>query len=374
MIKKIALVFGLILMIGCSSSDDSGNGGDGASDNFDRATLLQNLADNIIIPSYQDFGPKLTTLKASIENFVATPNQSNLETARNHWLTAYKAWQHVEMFNIGKAEALNEYYFFMNIYPVTVADIENGVSSGNYDLNTPNYHDAQGFPALDYLLFGVAEDDAGILEKFTSDPNSQGYKTYITDVINQMDNLTQQVITDWTTGYRDQFVNSSKNTATSSLNKFVNDFIFYYEKGLRANKIGIPAGVFSTSPLPDRVEGYYNSEVSKALTLEALNAVQDVFNGKAFNGTTSGASFKTYLEYLKVDRNGQNLSNIINAQFDEARTKIQALNSNFNEQVITDNTKMTTAYDALQRAVVYLKVDMVQAFNISVDYVDADGD
>lgn len=35
---------------------------------------------------------------------------------------------------------------------------------------------------------------------------------------------------------------------------------------------------------------------------------------------------------------------------------------------------MTQAYDALQMAVVYLKVDMVQAFNISVDYVDADGD
>ncbi|MBO3099933.1 imelysin family protein [Gelidibacter pelagius] len=374
MIKNIALVFSLVFMMGCSSSDDSGAGGGGATDDFDRSALLTNLADNIIIPSYQDFGPKLTTLKGSIESFVATPNQSTLQTARRHWLIAYKAWQHVEMFNIGKAEALNEYHFFMNIYPVTISDIETGVSTGNYDLNTPNYHDAQGFPALDYLLYGVADDDAGIVAKFSSDANAQGYKDYLTDVINQMDNLTQQVITDWTTGYRDQFVNSSKNTATSSLNKFVNDFIFYYEKGLRANKIGIPAGVFSTTPLADKVEGYYNGEVSKELALEALNAVQDVFNGKAFSGSATGASFKTYLEYLKVDRNGQNLSAIINAQFNEARTKIQELNSNFSQQIITDNTKMTVAYDALQRAVVYLKVDMVQAFNISVDYVDADGD
>ncbi|RXJ45804.1 imelysin family protein [Gelidibacter gilvus] len=373
MIKNIALVFGLALIMGCSSTDDSDKGGSG-TDDFDRSALLKNLADNIIIPAYQDFGPKLTTLKGSIESFVATPNQSTLEAARKNWLIAYKAWQHVEMFNIGKAEALNEYYYFMNIYPVTVSDIENGVSTGNYDLNTPNYHDAQGFPALDYLLYGVAADDAGIVAKFTSDPKAEGYKDYLTDVINRMDNLTQQVITDWTSGYRDQFVNSSKNTATSSLNKFVNDFIFYYEKGLRANKIGIPSGVFSTTPLADKVEGYYNQEVSKALTLEALNAVQDVFNGKSFNGSTTGASFKTYLEYLKVDRNGQNLSAIINAQFNEARTKIEGLNSNFSKQIVTDNTKMTVAYDALQRAVVYLKVDMVQAFNISVDYVDADGD
>ena len=42
--------------------------------------------------------------------------------------------------------------------------------------------------------------------------------------------------------------------------------------------------------------------------------------------------------------------------------------------IYEDNTKMTNAYDALQTVVVLLKVDMLQAFNISVDYVDADGD
>jgi len=43
-------------------------------------------------------------------------------------------------------------------------------------------------------------------------------------------------------------------------------------------------------------------------------------------------------------------------------------------QVVNDNTRMTLTYDALQRAVVLLKVDMLQTLNVSVDYVDADGD
>ena len=372
MIRKTALFLSLAFIVACSSSDDSSSGG--KTDDFDRSALLVNLADNIIIPAYQDFGPKLTALKGSLEEFAETPSQNNLDLARKNWLTAYKSWQHLEMFNIGKAEDLNEYYYYMNIYPVTVSDIETGVSTGNYDLNAANYHDAQGFPALDYLLYGVADNDSAILAKFATDTNADGYKKYLMDVINQMDDLTGQVITDWTTGYRDTFVKSTQNTATSSLNKFVNDFIFYYEKGLRANKIGIPAGVFSTGNLPEKVEGYYNQEVSKTLSLEALNAVQDVFNGVAFKGSAKGASFKTYLEHLKVDRDGKNLSTIINSQFDQARTKIEGLNSNFSQQVISDNSKMTDAYDALQKAVVYLKVDMVQAFNISVDYVDADGD
>ena len=35
---------------------------------------------------------------------------------------------------------------------------------------------------------------------------------------------------------------------------------------------------------------------------------------------------------------------------------------------------MTRAYDELQKAVVLLKVDMLQAFSVNIDYVDADGD
>ncbi len=372
MLKKVILIFVAAVIVACSSSSDDTSGG--GSDDFSRSALLTNLADNIIIPSLQDFEMKMTALKSSVIAFTSTPNQTNLDAARTNWLTAYKAWQHVEMFNIGKAEALNQYYYFMNIYPVTVSDIENGVSSGMYDLNSTSYHDAQGFPALDYLLYGVASDDVSILAKYTNDGNAQGYKDYLTDVVNQMDTLTQQVVTDWTTVYRNQFVTSTENTATSSLNKFVNDFIFYYEKGLRANKFGIPAGVFSTNPLPEKVEGYYNREVSKALSLEALRAVQDVFNGKAFNGSQTGESFKTYLEFLDANRDGQSVSEAINNQFNMARTEIQGLDDNFYNQINTDNTSMTEAFDALQIAVVFLKVDMVQAFNISVDYVDADGD
>jgi len=35
---------------------------------------------------------------------------------------------------------------------------------------------------------------------------------------------------------------------------------------------------------------------------------------------------------------------------------------------------MLSTYDAIQKTVVMLKVDMFQNLNISVDYADADGD
>ena len=154
----------------------------------------------------------------------------------------------------------------------------------------------------------------------------------------------------------------------------VNDFMFYYEKALRAGKVGIPAGVFSSEPLPDRVEGLYREDVSRLLVLEALQASQDFFNGVAFESSTQGNSLKAYLDYLNAIKNGEDLAVLINNQFEAARMAILDLDENFSEQISTNNSKMLQAYDELQRNVVLMKVDMFQALSINVDYVDADGD
>merc|ERR1711974_552206 len=348
MIKKIVLpLFIITLLIACSSND--GGSGDGTQDQFDRQNMLINWADHIIIPAFEDLTLQLNQLVTDKDEFLATPNQNTLTDLRASWLEAYTKWQYVEMFNIGRAEQIN-YAFQMNIYPTNVTDIQNNITSGSYDLTNVNNND--------------------ILNAYTNATNANANKQYLSDLIDQMQTLTNSVLNDWTTNYRDVFVSSTENTATSATNKLTNDFIFYYEKGLRANKIGIPAGVFSATSLSEKVEAFYNGEVSKVLATNGLNAVRDFFNGNAYNSVNTGESYKSYLQFL-----GRNdLVELINNQFVEANTKIQILDNNFAQQIATDNTKMTEAYDALQAAVVLLKVDMIQAMNISVDYVDADGD
>ena len=370
MMKKTFAVLVTILLVLSCSTDDSGNG---SGDNFDRGALLANWADNIIVPAYQNFLNKMNVLEQSSTTFTTTPNQSNLDDLRLKWLDAYKAWQYVEMFNIGKAEEIT-YSFYVNVYPLNITDVENNIANGSYDLTLVNNQDAQGFPAIDYLINGIAATDTDIINKFTTDTNATAYKTYLNDVVARIESLTELVLNDWNNGYRDTFVANSGNTVTSAVNKLVNDFIFYYEKGLRANKIGIPAGVFSSTPLPDKVEAYYKSDVSKVLANESLQAVKDFFNGKHFNSAATGESLVSYLDYLNTIKDGSDLSLLINTQFNTAASKLTALNNDFTVQINTDNTKMTEAFDELQRAVVLMKVDMLQALNISVDFVDADGD
>ena len=368
MLKKIlSIVFLVVLIHACTNDTDQDLVN--VTDDFDRGSILINLADNIIVPSYESFAAKMTLMKDVGQNFTSSPDQNSLEQFRASWLDAYKSWQRIEMFNIGKAEEL-QYHFYMNVYPLTVSDVENNIVNGGYDLNSVNNQDAQGFPALDYMLYGIVDNDSDLIAMYSTGSDASKYSNYVNAVLDQMNSLTQEVLTHWKGSYRDTFINSKSNTATSSLNKLVNDFIFYYEKGLRANKIGIPAGIFSSGPLPEKVEAFYRKDISKELVLDALQAVEDFFNGKHFNSNTTGESFKSYLLYL--DREDIYESTI--EQFNIARLEISNLTNNLSDQVITDNSKMTRAYDELQKAVRLIKVDMIQAFSINIDYVNADGD
>ena len=375
---QFLLVVLALIIAACSSSDDGNNSETG--DNFDREALLVNIADNIVIPAYQNFSEDMTVLKTAASDFVAITDETNLISLREAWSTAYISWQSVSMFEIGLAESLS-YRNFMNVFPVNETNIEANISNGNYDLTAVSQQDEQGFGALDYLINGlfdptdgISDSDAAVVAVFINEVNGTDYKTYLTDIVNRMDDLTTQVFNDWTGDYRDVFVNNSGSTATSSLDKLVNDIIFHYEKHLRAGKIGIPAGVFSATTLEDTVEALYIEDLSKTLFNANLNALQDFFNGVHFGSATRGDSLRTYLNFLNTITDGENLSDIINNQFDVSRTFASNLDDNFSAQVRANNTAMLETYDELQRNVVFLKVDMLQAISVNVDFVDADGD
>ena len=339
---------------------------------FDRGAMLTFWADKIIIPSLESFNESLFQLLEATNSFIDNPDQEKLSQLREKWLISYKSWQFVEMFDIGKAE---EIYFKnrLNLYPVNRDRVDSNIDSGSYDLDKAENFTSQGFAAIDYLLFGIGENDDSIVSKYLVSDSS--HSKYLKDVVSKAVELTNIVKVDWEEGYRNTFVGLTDNTATSSINKLTNDFIFYYEKGFRANKIGIPAGVFSGSPLPDRVEAYYGRVYSRALAIEAANAVDNFFNGRSYSDNEDvGLSLKSYLDFVEGDGVSSKLSHEIDAQIAASIESIGSLKENFVDQVNENNIEMLKTYDVIQAGVVMLKVDMLQKLNISVDYVDADGD
>ena len=191
--KRFLLAVLIIFSVSCKSDDDNSQP---TSDNFDRQEMLVNWADKIIIPVFEDLNLKLDGLVDAKDDFMVEVNQQNLDALRTAWLNAYKVWQYAEMFHIGKAEEIN-YRYMMNIYPTNVQDIEGNMQSGNYDLTHPNNNDAVGFPALDYLLFGIMLADTDVLTYYGTDAEAPKRRQYISDIIDQMKSLTQQVLDDW---------------------------------------------------------------------------------------------------------------------------------------------------------------------------------
>ena len=376
MLKNKYFMLSIFFVVLFSCSED--NSTPDSSDNYNRVDLLSNLVNNIIIPSHQNFDDELGLFENSLNAFIDDRSLSNLEELQMQFVETYKAWQHIEMFNIGYAEEIY-YASKMNIYPANVSRINENINSNNIDLdNNPNQFSAQGFPAIDYLLFGIAGDtNETILSIYTQDQQNNLTLNYLTILIQKMITNTDSVIDYWEQN-KDDFINSSGNTSSSSLNMLANDFVYYYEKGLRANKIGIPAGVWS-GEYPDKVEAYFKGDISKLLTLEALEACDKFFRGIHFNAQTDGEGLYDYLAYLD-DTNYSDSSMFIGLQdditssFDNSVEKVNSLNDNFSTQILTENIKMLEAFDVIQQGVVRLKTNMLSILGISVDYYDADGD
>lgn len=365
-ITSIILVAFIIGFQSCG--EKSPNSTTNNQDNFDRSSLLEDLADNVIIPNYISYANSTRALNNSTQNFISSPSDASLIELRISLNDAYTKWQSVAMFEIGKAEEIN-LRNYTNIYPSDVDQIHQNIATLTYNLELPSTFDEQGFPALDYLIYGTGNSSEDVVAYFLENENA---KSYLSTVSQKLEDMALNVRTDWQENYRASFIENSGSSATSSLNKLVNDCLFYYEKFLRAGKVGIPAGVFSGNTLPEKVEAYYAGDKNRAYLQASLNAFQNFFLGSSSNSDEIGESFKTYLEYL--DQNGTNLAQKIINQLASAEEKIALLDSNLEQQVRDDNIKMLEAYDELNKTVVLLKVDMLQAMNVKVDFVDADGD
>ncbi len=372
--KKILISLSTIFILACGSDEENSKGSESNGDDFDRKALLVNVADNIIVPAYEAFLEETINLDTAAKTFLEDPNLTTLTTYRTSWVDAYSAFQTVAAFDIGKAETLS-YHNFINVYPVNTQDIENNILEGNFDLASVGEQDEQGFAAIDYMIYGLGNSDTEIIAKYSTDTNASKYKAYLKTLTERIRTLTNTVTQDWKNGFRDTFVNNSGSSATSSFNKLINDYLFHFEKHLRAGKVGIPAGVFSAgTTFPEKTEGFYNKTISKDLFIKSLDAAQNFYNGKHFGSDAQGTSIKTYVTYLNSIKKGADLNSIINQQFDDIRTVAQNLDSNFAAQITTDNKSMLETYNALQKNVITMKVDLLSALSVRVDYVDADGD
>jgi predicted lipoprotein len=375
--KLRLLMFGAVISAvwGCSGS---GSDPSPADNSKDRQEILTHCADNIIIPSYQNFKVKFDVMLSKSEEFTDSPTNESLIAFRSAWLDAYAEWQKVELFEFGPADR-STLRNFVNIYPADVAGITANITGPLANLEVPSSYARQGFPALDYLINGVSTDDDGIVAHYTTGDDASESIAYLKKIVERMNTLITNVITEWNTSYRDTFISKTGLDIGSSMGVVVNAYVLNYERYIRSGKIGIPAGIVggvSGTAYPDKVEAYYKKDISKLLAENAQAATVGLFNGMGVTTETEGPSFKSYLDALgaKDSATGTLLSEIINGQFTTIDSKLDVLSQNFYQEAQTNNQAMKDVYTEMQKVVRLLKVDMTSAMSITITYTDNDGD
>jgi predicted lipoprotein len=373
--KKYLVLFLTLLLWGCSGGSEKPEPVP-VDEDKDRKTMLTYLAGQIIIPSYDLFKIKFDAMISKSEAFAAKPDPTTLADYRTAWAAAYIEWQKVELFDFGPGEKHTIRNFF-NIYPASEQGIKANIADPATSLETPDSYPRQGFPALDYLLNGLGTNDAAIIAEYTTAADAAKKLAYIKRINDRMSSILNTVITEWKGPYNVTFTTKTGLDIGSSTSLLVNGYVLHYERYIRSGKFGIPSGAMLNGvAAPEKVEAYYKKDISLTLAQTAHQAYVDFFNGKDIKSGDSGPSLKTYLNALgaKDSSTGKSLSEILNAQFEASKTKLNALKPNLYDEVKTNNQAMKDTYTEMQMAVRMLKVDMTSAMSITITYTDNDGD
>lgn len=374
--KKYLLIVLTGLIWACGSNGTGTDEPTPQEDGKDRKAILIHLADHVIIPSYANFKLKLDAMLAKSDAFTSQPNTANLQAFRSAWIEAYIEWQKVELFDFGPAEKQTIRNFF-NIYPANEIGIQSNIADPAANLEVPASYAQQGFPALDFLINGVAKTDEEIVAYYLTPVEGTKRIAHIKRLTTRMNSLLDKVINEWNTTYRETYVSKTGLDISSSTSLMINGFVLHYERFIRSGKFGIPSGAMLNGVVaPEKVEAFYKKDISLILAKTAHQAYVDFFNGKAVKTGLEGPSIKTYLDALKAkdSATGKNLSEIINAQLEATKLKLDVLKPNLYEEVKTNNQAMVTVYTEMQKTVRLLKVDMTSAMSITITYTDNDGD
>ena len=350
---------------------------DACATDFDQLSLLSNIGNNIILPSYQKLALETTDLDQAAVDFTNNPSVANLALLRVSFQSTWITWQSASLFEFGPADT-EELRTYMNNFPIFVTRLNEAITTGNYDLKTPAYSYTRGFPALDYLLYGVATSDNDIVNLYSTASDATNRKEYLKTVTALIKQKANAVYDAWKVdgaNYLNTFTSTEGVANGKPISNLINQLNQAYEL-FKNNKLGTPISA-KTGYIPilsANVEAYYSRQ-SLPLALASIRANKTVFLG--LHDNINGLGLDDYLMATNASKGEDALHSVIIDQYDLAINSLLALEpSSLHDAINTDLNAVKVAYAAAQNQVVYLKTDLPSALCTSITYIDNvdDGD
>ena len=327
--------------------------------------LLANQIDEVIIPTYQLYQEELDILLTEVESFVTDlmvdekpQGDAGLENVRESYEASYIAYQAAALHNYF-ATANSDLVNTTNLYPIDLSQLDEFIAEEAFNFNVTAQRRANGFPALDYLLYG--NDD--ILAFYQEDPRRL---TFLQALVTSMKERADLLVESWTGSLRQDFVDNGGVELGSSVSVQLNSSIIYYEEHIRENKVGIPIGRIGPNDTPiepdaTKIEGFYqslregNGDISLVLLRASIEEMEDLYLGTS----SSGEDGIGYDDLLR-ERDLSAIDTDIQVQFEEIYNQIN------NRSSISGDEEL---YNSIQGLITLYKSDLFPVLNVQ----DADG-
>nr|MBX2872668.1 hypothetical protein [Saprospiraceae bacterium] len=252
--QSIVALFSIaILFTACQNKSSEDDEGPTETDYTDHLT---NQINEVIIPTMEIYQSKLSDLGTALDAFALAIDEPSLTSLRSAYQGAYLAYQAAAVHNYF-ATVNQSLVSTSNLFPIEVSQLENLIESESYNFSTTAQERANGFPALDYMLYGP--DD--VLVYFNGDAKRL---VFMGALINDMQERADRLVSSWSGSLKSNFINNGGTQLGSSISVQLNESLVYYEDNIRENKVGIPIGRLgpNDSPIPadaKKIEGYYQS-------------------------------------------------------------------------------------------------------------------
>lgn len=353
--KLVVCVFALALAL-CFSSCKDDDASEPSADDY--VNVLTNEVDNVIIPTMVNYKNAMEAFEDATNTFSASVNQANLDAVRAAYRTAYLAYQ---------GAAIHDYYATANVdlvetsnlFPVDLTVLDNLIENRAYNFNTTNQRRANGFPAIDFMLYGASD----VVEYFASDNNRTDF---LAALVSFMTNKAKILSDSWSGNLRDNFIENGGVDLGSSISVQLNQSLIYYEEHVRENKVGIPIGLLGPNDTPiapdaTKREAYYsaifdgNDSFSLELVKATLTSFENLYLGRSIAGN-DGQGYDDLVTFRGQQAIDADIKNVYRAIFLalESRTSIAGDDS---------------LYQAIQSLVTKYKTDLFPILNVQ----DADG-
>jgi predicted lipoprotein len=336
---------------------------------FDRRQMLRELAANVILPTYRDLASRTAELRVATDALCAAPSIDGLAAARDAWRGARVPLQESWLVHFGPAMT-DRIQTDLDFWPARPESIEATLATTT--AITPEWVrelgvSSKGLPAIEYLLFDPARDDATLLTAYGDGGAGARRCALAAALAADAERAAAQLVSSWEHGYSAVLTDEGSHAypmlqdAVSALYNAV----FSATESIKVRKLGTPQGRESGGvPQPESAESRF-ADHSVDDMLAAMRAVRAMMTGD--RGDRAGLGFLDAVAEIRADA----VPDVI-ARIDTAIAALETLPRPFDEH-LTDPI-VETVYQAVAAVVRVMSTDVAALLGVTVTFTDNDGD